>query len=433
MCSENFATDELTEKVSCLSVSLSKEASCNIQKTNFRSKSFERKISVSEVQPLSAHNLEIQTLDSVTGADKKERDDLIVLSDSETEEPIAVKEVILTDTVTGHRILDGKTGDPGSASQSDSVKKKDSGTDASKDLLESIQQNVVTDGSVVVSQDKDFDRGKGKPAAALLRSKAVDSKRLERDTKCKENDSILSHNKINVKKSTDRAISSKEKTNCKTMISKMSDILVKEIVRNTEDDPLESAFEAAKRQQSFAAKSIISLPKRQVIQLKSPFGNRSGRFHRLEAGMKRFKPPRLDDWYRPILELDYFATVGLASSGEDGSLTVSKLKEVPVCFQSSEQYVEIFRPLVLEEFKAQLHSSFLEMSLLEEMYFGSVSVMLVERVDDFHMVRFVYDDNDSAANRSFSENDLVLLTKEPLQKSLHEIHMVGKVCPHITS
>lgn len=413
---DNFATDELMEQVSRLSVSLSKEASCNIGGTAFRSKSLvpeclsnERKRSVSDVRPLSAIDRDVQILDLVTEAHEKDRDNMIVLSDSETEEPISADEVIQSDTETGSCILDGKTVVHGSTLHSDPSKKKVSGTDTSKNCLESFQQKDATDGSVVASQDEGFDRLRGIPASAsLLESKDVDSKRKEIDSKYKKNES-QSQNGINLNKSS----------------------VLKEIVRYTEDDPFESALKSARLQQSFMAKSNTSLPKRQVIQLKSPFQNRFG-LHRPGTGVKRFKPPKLDDWYRPILGIDFFATVGLASAGEDGSQTVSKFKEVPVCFQSPEQYVGIFQPLVLEEFKAQLNSSFLEMPSWEEMYFGCLSVMVVERVDDFHLVRFVYDDNDSAASRSLSESDLVLITKEPLQKSSHDIHMVGKVCPYIT-
>ena len=105
-----------------------------------------------------------------------------------------------------------------------------------------------------------------------------------------------------------------------------------------------------------------------------------------------------------------------------------KLKEVPVCFKSPDEYVEIFRALVLEEFKAQLHSSFQEMTSLDEMCYGGISVLSVERIDDFHMVRCVHDEAESSGSRSFLENDLILLTRQPLPRSSHgNIHMVGKV------
>ena len=116
--------------------------------------------------------------------------------------------------------------------------------------------------------------------------------------------------------------------------------------------------------------------------------------------------------------MDYFATVGLASARKDDHCTVGKFKEVPACFQSPEEYIEIFRPLVLEEFKAQLQSSFLEMPSWEVMYFGVLSVLSVERIDDFHLVHFSHDDNGSTSLKSFAENDLVLLTKNPCKNHL---------------
>ncbi|KHG27459.1 Helicase SEN1 [Gossypium arboreum] len=67
------------------------------------------------------------------------------------------------------------------------------------------------------------------------------------------------------------------------------------------------------------------------------------------------------------------------------------------------------------------------MSSWEEMYCGSISVLSVERVDDFHLVRFVYDIDDSTASKSLSENDLVLLTKDLPKSTSHDVHMVGKV------
>lgn len=439
MILDNFATEELTEQVSRLSVSLSKEASCNIENTAFRSTSlfpetlsFEKKSLVSDVQPLSVDDSDVEILESLMGSYKKDKENLVVLSDSETEESISPNEAILPDTETGHCILDGKPLVPGSAPHSDPKKENVAATGTSMDLLESFQQKDATD-CLVASKNKDIEKLKGKPTpASLLKSKGVDNKKRTEYPKHNENNSVLSQNRINLKNSDEAVSSNKMVLNYNRIISKTSDTVLKQIVRDSEDDPFELALKSARIQQSVLSKST-SLPKRQVIQLKSPFESRFGRFQRLEAGAKRFKPPRLDDWYRPILELDYFATVGLASASEDGTRTVSKLKEVPVCFQSPEQYMEIFRPLVLEEFKAQLNSSFLEMSSWEEMYVGSLSVMSVERVDDFHLVRFVYDDNDSADSRTFSENDLVLLTKEPLQKSSHDIHMIGKVCHHIFS
>ncbi|KAK3035534.1 hypothetical protein RJ639_034739, partial [Escallonia herrerae] len=148
-------------------------------------------------------------------------------------------------------------------------------------------------------------------------------------------------------------------------------------------------------------------------------------------GRKRFKAPSLDDWFRPILEIDYFVTVGLASASEEENQSTGILKEVPVCFQSPNEYMTIFRPLVLEEFKAQLRSSFLEMDSSEEMFCGSLSVLSVERIDDFHVVRCVHDDTNLSGSRSFYENDLILLTRQPLQNSSHDVHLVGKALSSI--
>ncbi|KAG8380280.1 hypothetical protein BUALT_Bualt07G0176900 [Buddleja alternifolia] len=208
---------------------------------------------------------------------------------------------------------------------------------------------------------------------------------------------------------------------------KSSDEIIKDVVCDTEDDTWKfSFFKPPRRQQTLITKPNTSGPKRKVIQLTVPMGNRHSSM-RLDGGVKRFQPPRLDDWYRPILELDFFVAVGLASGTEKDYQNDGKLKEVPVCFQTPDGYVEIFRPLVLEEFKAQLQSSYQEMSSAEEMCYGSLSVLSVERIDDFHVVRFVHDENESTGSRSLMENDLVLLTRQPLRNSISDVHTVGKV------
>lgn len=205
-----------------------------------------------------------------------------------------------------------------------------------------------------------------------------------------------------------------------------SEAVINKVVQDNEDDIWEfSFFKSARPQKSFS-KPINSAPKRQVIQLNLPVGNRSG-LGRVDGQIRRFKAPRLDDWYKPILELDYFATVGLVSADTDVNKAVKKLKEVPVCFKSPDEYVQVFQPLVLEELKAQLNSSFQEMASVEEMCCGSLSVLSVERVDDFHILRCVHEDTDSSGSRSCLEHDLVLLTRQPLTSSPSNIHMVGKV------
>ncbi|XP_031256131.1 uncharacterized ATP-dependent helicase C29A10.10c isoform X2 [Pistacia vera] len=432
--SDNFDVDELTEKVSHLCVSLSKEASSSIEKTSLRSKalfneglSMERKSSVSDLQPFSVKNADPQILDSETLVNRH-KDNLVVLSDDETEKELSANLVTSSDVKSREYMLDSKTlalTSDESSSQTDSLKKSAYSADASKDLLDFLLKRHK-DGSGLASQKLDFDKSHGKSLDSL-NAKVVDGKKKDINFKSNTKDS-LSLQKVGLKsKSVESSGSKNVNQVCNNVVAEATNTVLKELVCETEADPLESALRSLKLKQSYLAKSGPFVPKRQVIQLKSPLDNRSGQLHRMEPGVKRFGPPRLDDWYRPILELDYFATVGLASASENESRALCELKEVPVCFKSPEQYVAIFRPLVLEEFKAQLHSSFLEMSSWEDMYFGSLSVLSVERIDDFHLVRFVHDDKESVTSKSFSENDLVLLTREPPQKTSHDLHMVGKV------
>ncbi|KAG1331997.1 hypothetical protein COCNU_02G019650 [Cocos nucifera] len=203
-------------------------------------------------------------------------------------------------------------------------------------------------------------------------------------------------------------------------------VVIEDLIHDAEDDPLEHALSNSKRPKLVLTKPSISAPKRQVVQLQLPMKNKTGFLSRKDMGIRRLKPPRLDDWYRPILEMDYFAVVGLSSANEVENTASANLREVPLCFQSPNHYVEIFRPLVLEEFKAQLHNSYIETSS-DEMSCGSLCVLSVERIDDFHLVRCRPDNTESLASRGCVENDLVLLTKEPLQNSAQHVHVVGKV------
>ncbi|TMW99862.1 hypothetical protein EJD97_001837, partial [Solanum chilense] len=270
----------------------------------------------------------------------------------------------------------------------------------------------------------------------LVKSKAMEPKNKETDIKCHLNDTNLnskenshvtsglhsalgssSYGGVSMKENEGEAVQHEMKPN---------DTVLKELVSETRSDRESVFLTSVRRQQSFSLKTSFSGPKRKVIQLGLPVENRSNAL-RVDDGVKRFKAVRLDDWYRPILECNYFLTVGLTTAGEGKNDTLSKLKEVPVCFQSVDEYVEIFRPLILEEFKAQLQSSFQEITSLEEMSCGSLSVMSVERIDDFHFIRCVHEDVDSSGSKSCSDNDLILLTRQPLRDSCPDIHMVGKV------
>ncbi|XWS20599.1 hypothetical protein CRYUN_Cryun31cG0116500 [Craigia yunnanensis] len=414
--------DELTEQVSRLCITLSKEVSCGLGHSTLRSKKFsgafsvERRYSAPDVQPSSIET-DVKALDCLKLAERKDENNLIVLSDDEEEKFIASGK-------SSCQMLDGEAGFASTderASEDDQAKKDvhSTATDISKDLFE-----APLERDSLVSQKQEPEKSRVKPPR-FVKSKGPDSGRKEIISNPKSN--VSSQCRVDQKNKFDESVKFNSiNQGCNKITSGTNYIVLRELVHDAADDPLESAFRTARVQPSLLAKSGPFVSKRQVIQLKSPFGNRSS-LHRLEAQVKRFKPPRLDDWYKPILEIDFFVTVGLASAGDNESRTVNKLKEVPVSFQSPEQYVNIFRPLVLEEFKAQLHNSFLEMSSWEEMYCGSISLLSVERVDDFHLVRFIYDGDDSIASKSFSENDLVLLTKEPLKSISDDVHMVGKV------
>ncbi|KAL4205316.1 hypothetical protein AMTRI_Chr01g114000 [Amborella trichopoda] len=202
-----------------------------------------------------------------------------------------------------------------------------------------------------------------------------------------------------------------------------SDSLIKEIVCAIEE-PKEHALNFVGHPLLLSRKPSALVPKRQVIQLEMLSNHKS---HRSDGTVQRFRPPRLDDWYKPILELDYFSLVRLGAGNEDEIPNLTDLKEVPVCFQSPEHYVEVFRPFVLEEFKAQLLSSYADTSSLDDMCSGTVRLVSVERIDDFHLIRCIPGDRESAVFRGCYENDLVLLTRQPFQNAPQNVHMVGKV------
>ncbi|OMO65548.1 putative helicase MAGATAMA 3 [Corchorus olitorius] len=417
--------DELTEQVSRLCVALSKEVSCGTENSTSRSKklffgafSGEGRYAASSVRASSIEETDVIVLDYLKVAERRNENNPIVLSDDENEKDIASDK---SSKHLSHGVAElVSTYDH--ASETGHAKKDAHSTAANtpKDLLEA---PIETDTSI--TKKEEFGKSSVKQQHSI-KLKGPENQRKEISSNTESNVSS-SQCRVVQKDKFDKSVKSNSiNQGSNKVVSGTSDKILRELVHDAADDPLESAFRTARVQPSFLAKSGPLVPKRQVIQLKSPFDNRSG-LQRLEAQVKRFKPPRLDDWYRPILEINFFVTVGLASEREDESRTVNKLKEVPVSFQSPEQYVNIFRPLVLEEFKAQLNHSFLEMSSWVDMYYGSVSVLSVERVDDFHLVRFVYDGDDSTGSKTFSENDLVLLTKEPPQSTSHDIHMVGKV------
>ncbi|XVF86232.1 hypothetical protein PTKIN_Ptkin18bG0023800 [Pterospermum kingtungense] len=428
--------DELTEQVSRLCVTLSKEISCSPGHSTLRSKkwfsgafSVEGSCSAPDLRSSSIET-DVRALNSLKVTERQNANNLIVLSDDEKEKDAASGK-------SSPQILGDEAGFPSTeehASEVDHTKKDvhATATDTSKDLFEAPlvdTSKVLFEASLergsIVSQKLKPEKFRAK-LPSFVNSKGFDSERKEIISNTKNN-VISPQIRVDKKNKFDESVKCNSiNQGCNKIISGTNDTVLRELVHDAAHDPLEAPYRTAKVQPSLLAKSGPMVPKRQVIQLKSPFENRSS-LHGLAADVKRFKPPRLDDWYRPILEVDFFVTVGLASADDSESCTVNKLKEVPVSFHSPEHYVNIFQPLVLEEFKAQLHNSFMEMSSWEEMYCGSISVLSVERVDDFHLVRFVYDGDESKTSKSFSENDLVLLTKEPPKSTSHDVHMLGKV------
>ncbi|KAE9585571.1 putative DNA helicase [Lupinus albus] len=442
--SEGYPLEELAEQVSHLSISLFGEGSRNFQEANMKPKSlvsessyFEKNCFTSDMRFSSVEDKGVQFVDSEMMTAKKDSEMMTAKKDSENvvillddeEDPNDFPVVILSDTKTSRHMSDGKSMscDAGKTSPAYGLAKQNvSYLKTSKEMESTSQEKAISDDFKISSQKLDSGNLHDKPVVpSFINSKGSLDIRSRRETSSKSDERVNLSNFFdesnNAKKFKKTCSIATPKTGVSSNISKMSSDF-----QEAEVNPVETALKSVGCVQLHAPKPP-SVLRRQVIQLKTPFENRSNSLRKVEDPLKRFKPPRLDDWYKPILEINYFVAVGLSSKRKDENQTVSKLKEVPVHFQSPEQYVEIFRPLVLEEFKAQLQNYFLEMSSWEEMFYGSLSVMSVERIDDFHLVRFVHDDGDSATCKSFSENDLLLLTKDPPQKTSQDVHMVGKV------
>ncbi|TVU10094.1 hypothetical protein EJB05_43602 [Eragrostis curvula] len=193
-------------------------------------------------------------------------------------------------------------------------------------------------------------------------------------------------------------------------------------ISDDEDDPLDHALDNSRRPQLVSRKPSILVPKRQVVQLPLPAEKRLGSGSMITSS-RRLQPPKLSSWFKNILEMDYFAIVGLSSSE---IVKKSALKEIPVCFDSQAQYVEIFQPLVLEEFKAQMQNAYVE-TPPDDMICGCISILSVERVDEFIIVRGRPENSESIKFKGCIENDLILLTKDPLKTSGQQVHVLGKV------
>ncbi|KAK9097711.1 hypothetical protein Syun_024756 [Stephania yunnanensis] len=437
---DDLAIEKLKEQVSLLSVSLLSDDACTSgissvksEPSSFKGFSLGRERSILDKDVSPFEDVEVQILPTSALAKNKLKEKVIVLSDDEAEG----KKKSLDNDLS--RDISSFASDKGIL-QFDNGRKSASSDIGSKNLSGAFHNRNLSGSSEILSQKHESVASKG---YVVLKNDAYDTeggKEFANSGKVPSGkEALLKQNKDHSYKRTsiDNKVgakklereSSMQRSCAKTTVEKR-DSIINELVRDDEYDPWEAALMSAKRPQS---KPGVTVPKRQVIQLNMPGGNKAGHLRRLDTGIKRLKPPKLDDWYKPILEIDYFSIVGLSSVNEDEKATVTNLKEVPLCFQSPEHYVDIFRPLVLEEFKAQLRSSFMEASSPEEMCYGNISLLSVERVDDFHLVRCVPVESECAASKGCSENDLVLLTQQPLQNSSHDFHMVGKLTRFVQS
>uniref|UniRef100_A0A803M9Y6 Uncharacterized protein n=1 Tax=Chenopodium quinoa TaxID=63459 RepID=A0A803M9Y6_CHEQI len=418
IASDVVPMDSLKEQVSRLSVSLSNEVSYD-DKCIPKSKSLSYRLAAGKKSSSFDIESSVQILDTVATRSRKS-DPVILLSDDETE--------ILEPPVEVRDAINPTKGDVLAPSADKSVMQ----SNIEKSYSESGPARILSE--VEERAPKDVLAPKSRKPTVTKHALTSTSLSKMKNKQIGETDVSKSIPKegITLDKATARSFSAEIAKNNhlvnsqKKAVSGLNDTILKEIVRDTED-PLESALKSAGRNHSSLKTQGSSFPKRKVIQLAGPIDSRSVYLRKMEAAARRLKPPKMDEWFRAILEMDYFAAVGLDTDHQEKNETPLGLKEVPVCFESPQQYVDIFRPLILEEFKAQLRSSFQEVSLLEEMSCGSLSVVSVERVDDFHLVRCVHDELGSSASSSCAENDLVLLTKQPIKNSPHNVYLVGKV------
>ncbi|XP_057535816.1 uncharacterized protein LOC130813918 isoform X2 [Amaranthus tricolor] len=421
IASDAVPMDSLTEQVSHLSISLSDKGSC-MDKSDQKLKSPPDGLSAGKKSSFLDVESSVQ-MSAVATMSKKSSETVIILSDEETDTSKSLA-LVLDDTKPIEDDVVARTADK-AVSQVD-IENKTFGSDIAGILSEAFEKKVSPKDAIVTPMSQ-------KPVVTkhVLKSSSLtkikDKEIIEKDINFKSvtNECISPLDKARV--SSSEVAKPKHPINAqKKKVAVLNDPTLKEIVRDIED-PLELALKSAGRNHSLLKKQGPSLPKRRVIQLADPVESRSAYLRKLEAAAKRFKPPNMDEWFKPILEMDYFVSVGLATAYEEENKTHLVLKEIPVSFQSHQQYIDIFRPLVLEEFKAQILSSFQEVSSLEDMPCGGVSVVSIERIDDFHLVRCVHDEHGSAISSSCLENDLVLLTKQPLKYFPHKVHLVGKV------
>uniref|UniRef100_A0A0D3H8H2 Uncharacterized protein n=1 Tax=Oryza barthii TaxID=65489 RepID=A0A0D3H8H2_9ORYZ len=401
--------DELSEKISDLKLALSKEASAKSERRVVAGVSMFTEpiagIPSPATQTAQERNTGRDNVETMKSSRSTCTEHIILLSDSE--------ENSLTADVSGEDVLSSVKDSDGSGT-SDMQKEVEHSEPRmpTEDRHVSLKQQICSPASDIVASSKPVSKDRSIIAAkeGLGRAKIP-------TVPVNTNDTSLLPKKIKPPAST---ISQPSRSNLSSGAEKFKSIF--RDLSDDEDDPLEHALDSCRKPQIRLTKSCLLVPKRQVVQLPLSAEKRhtSGR---PDASSRRLKPPKLDSWFKNILEMDYFAVVGLPSSEIIKKLA---LKEIPVCFDSQAQYVEIFQPLVLEEFKAQLQNAYVE-TPAEDMNCGSISILSVERVDEFLVVRGRPDKNDCLKSKNCMENDLILLSKDPLNSSGQQVHVLGKV------
>ncbi|KAL3682269.1 hypothetical protein R1sor_000291 [Riccia sorocarpa] len=201
--------------------------------------------------------------------------------------------------------------------------------------------------------------------------------------------------------------------------------ILRELV--TEADPLDQALETARK--GAGLKDHLSKnPRRKLVRLELPGeGGKGGTVVKTpEFVIKPRVVPRMDDWLKRILSLNYLSLVGV-SDDDDPVNFGERLEKVPLMFRSSDHYMETFRPLVMEEFKAQLQRAHGELNLSDNSTVGVLRLMSLERVDDFQLGRFMSEAGSDAAPRACAENELVLLSRQPMSVGQQTCHLLAKV------
>jgi len=107
--------------------------------------------------------------------------------------------------------------------------------------------------------------------------------------------------------------------------------------------------------------------------------------------------------HRAVLSWDFFSLASSEDEDDPGSL--SKLLEaVPDRFGESSEYVQVFKPLLLQEVRAQLAQTSMEY----ESASSKGKLLNVDCVDDFHVLSF---EVTKPPEQRISENDVLLISK----------------------